>query len=59
MRNGTHCGDMPDTQDLQSHAVPLYQDWGKTIAILSEDNWPHIKAVKRPLLEVVAFTTAL
>jgi hypothetical protein len=37
----------------------FYQDWGKTIAIISEENPPHIKAVKRPLLEAVAFITAL
>jgi hypothetical protein len=37
----------------------FYQDWGKTIAIISEENPPHIKAVKRSLLEAVAFITAL
>ncbi len=50
---------LPHPQDLQSHIVPLYQDCRKTIAILGEENRPHIKAVKRPLLEALAFTTAL
>jgi len=25
-------GDLPDAQDLQSHLVPVYRDWGKTLA---------------------------
>jgi hypothetical protein len=26
---------LPDTEDLQSHVVPLYQDWRKALVILS------------------------
>jgi hypothetical protein len=31
----SHCGYLPDSEDLQNHVVPLYQDQRKTPRILS------------------------
>jgi hypothetical protein len=29
-----YCGDLPDVKGLQSHVVPVYQEWGKRLVIV-------------------------